>query len=126
MLEKCCIKPYFVCILDHVVQVPCPRWGWSPQGWALPNPGVTNLFSILKHYKTIHPHRTSVLSTKQWYRVFMSPAGDNSPPSLLPVRADTFYSCLDPACIIVSRMLPRICSPPHSLRVRMISFLPAV
>ena len=73
---------------------------------SVPNPGLTqyydqHFFSILKHYKTTSPLNIAVLSTKQWYRllledrVLMSPADDNSPPSLLPVRAESLHPSTD-------------------------------
>ena len=65
---------------------------------SLPNPGLTpyydqGFFNIIKHYKDNSPLNITTMSTKQWYRllledrVLMSPATENLPSSLLPIRA---------------------------------------
>ena len=73
---------------------------------SLPNPGLTpyydqNFFDTIKHYKNTSPLNIAVLSTRQWYRllledrVTMSPGNDDSPPSLLPIRAEIIHPDTD-------------------------------
>ena len=72
----------------------------------LPDPGYRpyydkEFFALLRHYKDSSPLNITVLSTKQWYRillednVLMSPATENSPATLLPVRAEVHHPSTD-------------------------------
>ena len=67
---------------------------------SLPNPGLTSyydeqFFSTIRHYHEHSPMNITVMSIKEWYyslledKLLMSPANDNSPAMLLPVRAET-------------------------------------
>ena len=73
---------------------------------SLPNPGFLpyydkEFFSLLQHYKENCPLNITVLSTRQWYRllledkVLMTPAQENSPATLLPVRAESLHPHID-------------------------------
>ena len=58
-------------------------------------------FDTIRHYHETSPLNIAVMSTKQWYtvlmedRVLMSPATDDSPPCLLPVRVESMYPSND-------------------------------
>ena len=66
----------------------------------LPDPGFSpyydkDFFSLIQHYKTTCPMNISTMSIKQWYtmlledKILMSPATQDSPAALLPVRAES-------------------------------------
>ena len=66
----------------------------------LPDPGFTpyydkGFFELIRHYKETSPMNISVMSTKQWYSILledqllMSPATEDDPASLIPIRAET-------------------------------------
>ena len=66
----------------------------------LPDPGLTpyydeQFFGTLRHYHANSPLKISTMTIKQWYmvlmedRLLMTPATDNNPQGLLPVRAET-------------------------------------
>ena len=66
---------------------------------SLPNPGIPpyydkEFFATIQHYHETSPLNISVMTIKQWYsvlmedRLLMSPATENTPQLLLPVRAE--------------------------------------
>ena len=68
----------------------------------LPDPGMTpyyddQFFETLRHYHTTSPLNIAVMTIKQWYtvlmedRLLMSPATENSPQRLLPLRAELAF-----------------------------------
>ena len=75
----------------------------------LPDPGYPpyydkTFFDTIKHYKDNSTLNISVMTTKQWYQVLlddqvlMSPADEDSPATLLPVRAELLHPSTDWAC----------------------------
>ena len=73
---------------------------------SLPDPGLPpyydqQFFDTIRHYHQASPLNIAVMSIKQWYavlledRVLMSPATDNTPPLLLPVRAEMLSPSID-------------------------------
>ena len=73
---------------------------------SLPNPGYPpyydeNFFSVIRDYHHNSDMNITMLTTKQWYKMLLddqvlkSPATDNSPPTLLPVRAETLHPQTD-------------------------------
>ena len=72
----------------------------------LPDPGYPpyydkTFFDTIKHYKDNSPLNITVMTTKQWYQalmedqVLMSPANDDSPATLLPVRVELLHPSTD-------------------------------
>ena len=66
---------------------------------SLANPGFppyydSEFFKTIKHYHETSPLNITVMTTKQWYKVLledqvlMTPTNENTPSSLIPVRAE--------------------------------------
>jgi hypothetical protein len=67
---------------------------------SLPDPGLTpyydqQLYATIKHYNEHSPLNVAVTSIRQWYtalmedKVPMTPLNEDSPQSLIPVRAES-------------------------------------
>ena len=73
---------------------------------SLPDPGVTPyydqlFFETIRHYHEHSPLNISLMTIKQWYsvlmedNVLMSPPNEDTPRSLLPIRAETLSPSTD-------------------------------
>ena len=73
---------------------------------SLPDPGVTPyydqlFFETIRHYHEHSPLNISLMTIKQWYsvlmedKVLMSPPNEDTPRSLLPIRAETLSPSTD-------------------------------
>ena len=73
---------------------------------SLPNPGLPpyynmDFFEIIRHYHSNSPLNISVMTTRQWYRVLLEDQvlktvpTDQSPSTLIPVRAETLHPGAD-------------------------------
>ena len=70
---------------------------------SLPDPGLTpyydkDFFNLILHYKTNSTLNIATMTIKQWYtvlledKVLMSPATQDSPAALFPVRTEALHA----------------------------------